>query len=419
MTTNTAGNGGQRNYMQSRSPIPDPSYRALLTVPSVSRVLGGMQIARIAQSMVSVAIVLFALTFYRSATLAGVATFFAIFPGLIVSPIAGALLDRYGRTRLVVLDYVIALGSLILMGVLALLGLLPAWLLIVIASIASLTAPLSNTGLRSLFPLIVPKHLWERINAIDSMGYVVATIIGPPLAAGMVALWGGPVAFIFIGAAYGVAAAVIARTPDPPIPAKLSESLLADAWQGLIYTWRNPTLRGLGFSISLLNVGIGTLNIVAPILVLERLHLSETIVGFVFAVQGLAGMVSAALVGRSDSREREKLMLAVPMAGTGMVMALLLVHVNMIVLVLVMGIIGLLNGPLDVALFTVRQRRTHPSWTGRAFAVSMAFNYAGVPIGSALAGAVAAHSIRTAVGLGAIACLLSAIVALAMIPSSE
>jgi predicted MFS family arabinose efflux permease len=166
-------------------------------------------------------------------------------------------------------------------------------------------------------------------------------------------------------------------------------------------------------------VGIGTLNIVAPILVLERLHLSETIVGFVFAVQGLAGMVSAAIVGRSDSREREKLMLAVPMAGTGMVMALLLVHVNMIVLVLVMGIIGLLNGPLDVALFTVRQRRTHPSWTGRAFAVSMAFNYAGVPIGSALAGAVAAHSIRTAIGFGAIACLLSAIAALAMIPSSE
>jgi hypothetical protein len=51
--------------------------------------------------------------------------------------------------------------------------------------------------------------------------------------------------------------------------------------------------------------------------------------------------------------------------------------------------------------------------------VSMAFNYSGVPIGSALAGAVAAHSIQTAVGFGAIACLLSAVVAWAMIPSSE
>src|SRR5687767_7519567 len=108
-----------------------------------------MQIARIAQSMVSVAIVLFALASYRSPVIAGMATFFSIFPGLLVSPIAGALLDRHGRTRLVVLDYLVALMSLTLMGVLAMTTALPAWLLMVIASVASLMGPLSNTGLRS------------------------------------------------------------------------------------------------------------------------------------------------------------------------------------------------------------------------------------------------------------------------------
>lgn len=53
----------------------DRSYRALLGVPSVGRMLLGMQIARIGQSMVSVAIVLFAFASYRSAALAGMATF--------------------------------------------------------------------------------------------------------------------------------------------------------------------------------------------------------------------------------------------------------------------------------------------------------------------------------------------------------
>src|SRR3954470_14161487 len=138
----------------------DRSYRALLEVPAVGRLMLGMQIARISQSMVSVTLVLFTLDAYHSTRLAGLATFCGIFPGLLVSPIAGALLDRHGRTRLVVLDYSVALASLMLIGALALAGTLPAWLLLAIAAIASLTAPLSATGLRSVIPLIVPSHLW-------------------------------------------------------------------------------------------------------------------------------------------------------------------------------------------------------------------------------------------------------------------
>jgi len=165
-----------------------------------------MQIARIGQSMVAVALVLFTLTSYRSATVAGVATFFNIFPGLLVSSIAGALLDRHGRMRLVALDYVVALAALALMGGLALAGALPAWLLIVIAGVASLTNPLS--------------------------GFIIAAILGPPLAASLVALFGGPVALLVIGASFGLAAAVIAGSADPAAPGSptnASASVLADA----------------------------------------------------------------------------------------------------------------------------------------------------------------------------------------------
>ncbi|HYU51280.1 MAG TPA: hypothetical protein VEO91_15260, partial [Candidatus Limnocylindria bacterium] len=59
----------------------DRSYRALLAVPSLGRLLLGMQISRIGQSMVGVAIVLFALLAYGSPVLAGLATFCSIFPG--------------------------------------------------------------------------------------------------------------------------------------------------------------------------------------------------------------------------------------------------------------------------------------------------------------------------------------------------
>src|SRR5262249_47065929 len=101
----------------------------------------GMQLARIAQAMVSVTLVLFALDTYGSSQLAGWATFLWIFPGLLVSPIAGAMLDRHGRTRLVVLDYGIALTALVLMGALAWRGAMPARFLLMILGIASLTSP--------------------------------------------------------------------------------------------------------------------------------------------------------------------------------------------------------------------------------------------------------------------------------------
>src|SRR2546426_769941 len=212
-----------------------------------------MQIARIGQSMMSIGIVLFALTSYKSARIAGLATFFNIFPGLIVSPLAGALLDRHGRILLVVLDYLVALLALVLIGGLALAGHLPAWLLIGIAAVASLTNPLSNAGVRGLFPLIIPVHLWERVNAMDSTGFVFAAIVGPPLAAGLVAFFGGAVALIIIGSTFGLAAIVLRGYEEPEI-ATDSGPLLSEAWRGLVYTWRNPTLRGLGFSISVVNI---------------------------------------------------------------------------------------------------------------------------------------------------------------------
>jgi MFS family permease len=398
----------------------DRSYRALFAVPSLGRVLLGMQIARIAQTMVSVAIVLFTLTAYGSPALAGLVTFASLFPGLLVSPVAGALLDRHGRARLIVLDYLVALAALILIGVLALTGHLPPWLLVLIAAVSSLTGILSHTGLRSLFPIIVPSHLWERVNAVDSNGYVVATIIGPPLAAGLVAVIGGPVTLIAIGLAFGVAALVMRGAPDPRTEVATAGSLWRDAWAGVGYTWRNPTLRGLGFGVSVLNLSSGMVTIVVPLIILRELDLGEAAVGWIFAISGLTGMVSAFASGRIDTRGREWRMIVWPMLATAPVTALLLPGTGSLAFVaLSMSLSGLLVGPLDIAMFTIRQRRTDPAWMGRAFAISMAFNFMGFPIGAALAGVLAAVSLDLAIVFGTVACLVGALFAAALIPRAE
>ena len=414
-------------------PTPAPSYRALLAVPTLGRMILGMQVARIAQSMVSVVIVLFTLTRYGSPELAGLVVAVGTLPGIFVSPIAGALLDRHGRIRLVMLDYLVAAASLILIGALALANLLPAAILVAIAGISSLTLALSQTGLRSLFPILVPEHLWERANAVDSNGYVVAQILGPPAAAGLFALAGGPLTMFVIAAGFCIAAVAIIGVADPITDTASSGSLMLDAWQGLVYTWHNRTLRGLGFALSTINLAGGMVTIVIPILILSRLGLGEAAVGIPFALSGLAGMASAFYFGRLDSRGREWPMLVLPMVGMIGGLALLLPvgvatasggpsidpALGFGLVAASMLVMGFLNGPLDIALFTVRQRRTDPAVLGRAFAVSMAFNFLGYPIGAALAGALADRSLVVAILFGVVACAAAALFAAVLVPRSD
>src|SRR5439155_21784165 len=133
------------------------SYRGLFAIPYVTRVTLGLLLARTGSQMAALAMVLFVLERYRSPTLAGFTVFAALAPGVLVSPIAGALLDRHGRKWLIVLDQVVAAVALFLIGALALGKLLPPPLLLAIVLAQSVTFPLSTAGARSLYPMLVPR----------------------------------------------------------------------------------------------------------------------------------------------------------------------------------------------------------------------------------------------------------------------
>jgi MFS family permease len=398
---------------------PQPSYRALLAVPCLGRVLLGMQIARIAQSMVGIVAILFALQRYGSPQLAGAVAFASIAPGLIVSPLAGALLDRHGRVRLIILDYLVAASALTLIAGLALAGELPEWLLLTIVAIAAITGPLSHSGLRSLFPLLVPEPLWERVNAVDSNGWVLATLVGMPFGAVFAQVLGFEVALSLIAGSYLIAALVMVGAPDPRTAVASSGSLFRDAWLGLVYTWNNRTLRALAISLSTMNLAGGVIEIAVPVLILHRLGMEQAWVGYMFGLMGAFGIVSAFLAGRLRTAGREKPMIVLPAFGFTAATALLLWPAGLLPIALAMAVGGLVNGPLDIALFTLRQRRTDPAWMGRAFTVSMNLNFAGFPIGAAVAGVLVGFSIEAAIMFGVAANLLGAVLAQLLIPGAE
>lgn len=370
--------------------------------------------------MLAVGLVLFVLARFHSPQLAGATAFLSIFPGLVLSPVAGAMLDRYGRARLILLDYLIAAVSIAMIAAFSALHLLAPWLLLAIAAVASLTNPLSATGMRSLFPIVAPRHLWERANALDSSGFVISSLVGAPLAGALIGSTGPESALFVTAAVYVLAVLVVFGVSDPSSRPERSESILWSSWQGLLYVVRlNPTLRGLALTLSSYNMAWGVLEIAIPVLVLGRLHQGAAVVGLLYGAQGAAGLIAALFAGRINSQGRERaLMLGAILVGALAMVALPFAG-SIYVVAATMIVIGASNGPFDIALFTLRQRVTDRAWFGRAFAVSMALNFAGMPIGAAAAGPIIGWSLDAALWVAVTIAAVSALFPLLAIPRSE
>jgi MFS family permease len=393
----------------------DLSYRRLFYLDGFPQLAAATVLARTAGQLWQVALVLFVLQRFHSPALAGAATFLAIAPGLAISPIAGALLDRYGRLRLILVDFGVAATALVLVAALSLLHLLGPAALLAIVTLSSLTAPLSISGTRTLFPLAVPRELWDRANGVDSGSMALATVLGPALAGFLVAWFGGEGAFLLTAGIFVAAGLVLLGMREPRTEPSSQEPLLRSAGQALVYVVRHPTLRGVIFTLWMTNVPYGFLVVALPVLVLRNFHWGADGVGLLWSVAGVATVAAGLLAGRinTEGRERPIIVGGLALGVLGFLFVLIQVPAA---LVIGMVLFGLAGGPIDIGLFALRQRRTDPRWFGRVFAVSMSLNFAGMPVGSALAGPVVERSIPLALLTAAVISAVGCVVPLFVIP---
>ncbi len=395
-----------------------PGYRHLFDVRGFARLLAATLLVRTGGSIWEFGLVLFTLQKFHSPGIAGVTVFLSIAPGIVISPLVGVLLDRHGRVRLMILDYLIAGTIALLIVWLSVSGRLTVALLLPAVAVGALTNPLGTVGSRTLFPLLVPRQLWDRANALDSLGYTLPAIVGPALAGALTAARGAELA-LFVSAAFFLGAAIVmlsVREPRSATPA--ADRLLPAAWGAVRYVLRNPSLRGIALGLSLLNIGMAAVLVGLPVLVFERLHGSPALVGQLWAVQGAAGVVGSLVAGRLNTEGRERMLLAATMLVSAISLSVLAVASNLWLVVLAMILQGS-TGPGDVAMFSLRQRRTHPAWFGRAFAVSMNLNFAGVPVGAAISGQIIQRSLTAAFVLGIALCLGAAAVTYLLIPEQS
>jgi MFS family permease len=335
-----------------------------------------------------------------------------------VSPVAGALLDRQGRLRLMILDYAV---TAVLGGTIVTLSLghrLPPPLLLLLVSVLGVSNILSITGARSLFPLMLPRVLWDRANGVDTSMYSATAVIGPAIAGIVVARFGPEAGLLLTAGVAAIAAASLVGVHEPIARVDSGGSLLGDAWAALVYVVAHPTLRGLAITLFIANLGYGVILVGIPVLVLRQLHGSAATVGQIWAVVGLAGLTAGLLIGRISTEGRERQLIALSIAIQVPILVLLAFTSSLAMVFAIAVIAGAAGSVINVGIFALRQRRTDPAWFGRAFAVSMSLNFAGAPIGSALSGPLLEHSIAVPLLLGAAISAVAVVAALVLIPKN-
>ena len=402
--------------------MTDLSYRGVLRVPHVHELLVAACLSRLAARMFSLAIVLYALDRWDSPALAGWISFGVMAPGLIVSPLAGALLDRMGAPAAIAIDMI---ASAVLVGALAIAGrgeVATAPLVLALVSLYSLTSPLGAAGIRSLLPQLVPQNALDRANALDTASYALIDVLGPAVGGMLVGLAGSSPTFVVVAVLFTLAAAALL-----PLVVRGSlgrawprRPLMEEALAGALYVTRDRSLRGLAVAYSLYMTSWGVLVVAVPVLVSHELSprsVVDSTVGWLWAVAGVTAGIGALLAGHLRIQDRERGAMALGSVLTAAAIYPISSSFGVVGLVIGLAIVGLCSGPVDVGLLTLRQRRTDPERLGRVIAVSMSLNLAGLPVGAAIGGYVASSSTTGAFGLAAVTALAAAVAACTLVPA--
>jgi hypothetical protein len=207
---------------------------------------------------------------------------------------------------------------------------------------------------------------------------------------------------------------------EPVTAAGRSGRLIGDAVAGLLYVLRHRSLRGLAVSYSLYQVSFGVLLVVVPVAVareVEARSTADSVIGLMWALSGVAGSLGALYAGRAQVIGRERWLIAWGTLATAAAIYPLGAYLGILGLGLGLAIVGLLSGPIDVGVLTLRQRRTHPAWLGRALAVSMSLNMCGLPIGAALGGMLVTYSLPLTLAVAAVTAVLSAVAIQGLVPA--
>lgn len=239
----------------------------------------GQVISNLGDSLFLVGLVFLALDVTGSKAAAGSLVALNYVPALALGLIAGALVDRYDRLRILIasdLARAATVGTLALLAARGLLG--PGTLSLLVLALATGTT-VFNPALKSFIPQVVPRHRLTFAGTLFQFSLYGAYVLGPLAAAllvpriGLVSLFALD-ALSFVASACCLGTAALLARPLPRRAPEKPEPLFAGIAAALRTIGNHPLLRGLLIVTAAESlILMGPAYIATPLLVKERLGL--------------------------------------------------------------------------------------------------------------------------------------------------
>jgi MFS family permease len=322
-------------------------------------------------------------------------------PAVVFGPVAGAVVDRHQRKRLLVSADLARGVMALVVGTAVLLAPSDAAFVVSLMLASALVSGIANAlfgpAVKAALPDLVPPHRLAAGNSLTTMGGQASSLAGLALGGTLYAAVGPAVLLLADGVSFLFSAATesLIRLPAsgrreraPGLRTVLA-SYGTDTVAGLRYCLADRGRRGFMILAAGLNFLFMPVFVLLPAYVERVLEASQTWYGFLLA--GLAGgsliglLAAASVGGRPGVRGSA---LAFSLVGTGVAMAVLGTATRPALALMIMVAIGALTGMVNVLVITLMQIRTPPQLRGRALATLIAFTGAATPLGLLAGGAL-------------------------------
>lgn len=358
--------------------------------------LTGNAVSLTGNAMTIVALPWFVLETTGSAGRTGLTGMMAALPALIAGVLGGVLVDRFGGRQMSVVSDIISGISVAAIPLLHFTIGLQFWQLLVLVFVgAALDIP-GVTARRTLLPELAQRAQIrpEAMNSSFETMQSIAFIVGPAVA-GVLIGWIGAVSLLWVTAAsFGFSALMVGLfSPSgkhgTSTKANLAlEGFVSEVREGLRFLRTDSLLLWLAIGLALVNFLLTPFwSVVMPVEI-EQHYGSASLFGLLltmFGIGSLAGGMVYGLYGHHMRHMRRAVYLAGFVAFTVLTW-ILVPQVPYAVLMAAVLVTGVMTGPINPMLVTVRFERIPPELRGRVFATFSALSGAAAPLGMLLAG---------------------------------
>ncbi len=359
----------------------------------------GFTLSSLGDAMARVALTWFVLDTTDSARALGLLTILYTAPILIGGLVAGSLLDRFDRRRVMLADNLVRGSVMATIPLLYAVGRLELWHVYVAAVVYGSLMMISLAGSPALLPSIVRRDQLVTVNALETLGFTVGSIVGPPVA-GLLILWiGAPNVLLIDAATYFVFALALTGVRYLDAPETADESVssnrytLGDAFRLLL---NNRILLTTTLMYMAFNVGFGASFVWLPVYAERTLQGGAGLFGLLLGAMAV-GQLAGAIVAGGMNRHLtlgNLICLFGFLAGASL---LLLLLKNTALAFVSLGIFGAMMAPLTIWGQTLRMEIIPERLRGRTFALLRMLMQGTIPVGGAMAG-----FLLPVVGIGAI-----------------